>query len=104
MLRQLGQLMRRLGGERRLDRATSLEVGDVLPEVLRVPSNATRRLILFVSPTCGICSEVLTGLSRLVPDRSQLILVLQAPPATLGRSTPCFAANRISHPCSLIPT
>lgn len=78
-LRQLGQLTRRLGGERPLDYATSLKVGDVLPEALRQPSNAAWRVILFVSPTCDICDQVLSGLSRLVSDPDQLVLVPQAP-------------------------
>jgi hypothetical protein len=79
-LRQLGRLMSRLGGEQPLDRPTTLRVGDALPDVLRQGPDVAWRVVLFVSPTCSVCEQVLSGLSRLVPDTRQLVLVPQASP------------------------
>ncbi len=95
-LRQLGQLTRRLGGERPLDHPTSLQVGDALPDVLRRPSQAKWRVVLFVSPTCGVCDQVLSGLSRLVPNPNQLVLVPQASPTAAREYLAGYGLGRYS--------
>lgn len=77
-LRQLGRISRRLGGEHPMDRPAAIEVGDLLPESIREGTGTHRRLALFVSPSCGICGQVLHHLASVVPDRSRLVLVPNA--------------------------
>lgn len=76
-LRQIGQLWRRVGPERPLDRLMDLEIGDRMA-VDWLPASTLRRAVLFVSPSCGICEGVLSGLKPLLRSRDELIIVCQS--------------------------
>ncbi len=76
-LRQIGQIWLRLGPERPLDRPTDLEIGQRL-QADWLPIARNRRAILFVSPTCGVCEAVLSGLKPLMRSHEDLIIVCQA--------------------------
>lgn len=77
-LRQLGRISRRLGGEHPMDRPAAIEIGDILPESIRHSPDVARRVVLFVSPSCGVCGEVLNHLAAVIPDAPQVVLVPNA--------------------------
>ena len=61
-----------------MDRPAAIELGDLLPESLREGPDADRRVVLFVSPSCSICGEVLHHIGAVVPDARRLTLVPNA--------------------------
>jgi len=74
-LRHVGQLWLRVGPELPLDYQTDLQNGTSLdaPWVPRMPGRES--LVLFVSPTCAVCAEVLTDLAALIPRNQQISFV-----------------------------
>lgn len=77
-LRQVGQLWQRLGPETPLDRPTELAIGSRLDVEWLPAGDGARRVVLFVSPTCGVCERVLGGLHRLLGPHDRLVLVCQS--------------------------
>lgn len=77
LLRQVGQISRRLGGEHPMDRASSIELGQRLPDSL-LGGGPNLRVLLFVSPSCSICAGVLDNLARLVPEPRRVLLIVRA--------------------------
>jgi hypothetical protein len=77
LLRQVGQISRRLGGEHPMDRASSIEIGQRLPDSL-LGAASDLRVVLFVSPSCSVCAGVLDNLARLVPEPRRVMLIVRA--------------------------
>lgn len=75
-LRHVGRLALRMGPENPLYRQTEIGRTMVSP-ALPAPDGRTR-LLLFVSPSCGVCAQVLRGVAALIGDEAQLIVVSQA--------------------------
>lgn len=94
-MRNLGRLSLQVGPDRPLDRPSEIRIGvRFAPDWLPTPG-VSDRLVLFVSPSCGICRSVLSGLKDLMAPAVDLVIVCQSDPEEAHRYLGQFGLERI---------